>query len=81
MAAGDDYRIKAADLNAKAKREIHSRTRSDLEGLALAYLRLADQADRNSDLAPWTEQPLSSVHRQQQQQQRQPQNKTEADKE
>ena len=78
MAAGDDYRIKAADLNAKAKRETHSRTRSDLEGLALAYLRLAVQADRNADLAPWTEQPLSSV---QQQQQRQPQKKTEADKE
>ena len=79
MAAGDDYRIKAADMNAKAKREIRPLTRAELESLALAYLRLADQADRNADLdaglAPLTERSTSSVQQQQQQQQQQPQSK------
>jgi len=78
MAAGDDYRIKAADMNAKAKREIRPLTRAELESLALAYLRLADQADRNADLdaglAPLTEQPTTAVQQPQQQQQ-QPQSK------
>jgi hypothetical protein len=76
MAAGDDYRIKAADMNAKAKGESNFRTRAELETLALAYLRLADQADRNADLdadlAPLTDRSAPSV---QQQQQQQPQSK------
>ena len=76
MAAGDDYRIKAADVNAKAKLETKLRTRAELEKLALAYLRLADQADRNAaldaDLAPLTDRSAPSV---QQQQQQQPQSK------
>ena len=71
MPAGDDYRIKAADMHAKAKREAKPRTRAELESLALAYLRLADQADRNADLAPLTERSTPSV----QQQQQQPQSK------
>jgi hypothetical protein len=71
MAAGDVYRIKAADMNAKAKAETKPRTRAELEHLALAYLRLADQADRNADLAPSTDRSTSSV----QQQQQQPQSK------
>jgi hypothetical protein len=76
MAAGDDYRIKAADMNAKAKGETRLRTRAELESLALAYLRLADQADRNADLdadlAPLADRSTRSV---QQQQQQQPQSK------
>ena len=52
MAAGDDYRIKAADMNARAKGETSPQTRSELTKLVLAYLRLADQADRNAGLAP-----------------------------
>jgi hypothetical protein len=67
MAAGDDYRIKAADMNAKAKEETKPWTRAELESLALAYLRLADQADRNADLAPLTDRSTSSVQQQQQQ--------------
>ena len=72
MAAGDDYRIKAADMNAKAKSETKPRTRAELERLALAYLRLADQADRNAHLASSTEQSAAPS---QQQQQQQPQSK------
>jgi hypothetical protein len=68
MAAGDDYRIKAADMHAKAKGETKPRTRTELERLALAYLRLADQADRNADLAPLVDRSMSSVQQQQQQQ-------------
>lgn len=70
MAAGDDYRIKAADVNAKARQETNPRTRRELEGLALAYLRLADQADRNAKLAPFADR--SGSHARQQQQQQQP---------
>jgi hypothetical protein len=73
MAAGDDYRIKAADMNAKAKRETRPLTRAELESLALAYLRLADQADRNAGLVSSADR--SAVPLQQQQQQQQPQSK------
>src|SRR5262249_35141094 len=55
MAAGDDYRIKAADMNAKARQETRPHTRSELKKLVLAYLRLADHADRNADVAPSVE--------------------------
>ena len=68
MAAGDVYRIKAADMNAKAKGESDPRTRAELQHLVFAYLRLADQADRNADLAPLTDQSTSAVQQQQQQQ-------------
>jgi hypothetical protein len=68
MAAGDDYRIKAADVNAKAKGETSPHTRAELKKLVLAYLRLADQADRNADLAPLGEQSRPPVQQQQQQQ-------------
>jgi hypothetical protein len=66
MAAGDDYRIKAADMNAKAKGETSLRTRAELEGLALAYLRLADQAERNATLVSATEQSAAPLQQQQQ---------------
>jgi hypothetical protein len=46
MATGDDYRVKAADISAKARREVRPQIRFDLEHLALFYLRLANQADR-----------------------------------
>ena len=69
MAAGDDYRIKAADVSARARRETSAETRLELEGLALAYLRLADQADRNAKLAPPTDRSRSAAQQQQQNQQ------------
>jgi hypothetical protein len=52
MSGGSAYRLKAAELAARATTEQDPSTRAELESLALAYLRLADQADRNqaSDL-------------------------------
>ena len=48
MASGDQYRIKATELFAKANCETNLAVRSELESIALAYLRLAAQAERNS---------------------------------
>jgi hypothetical protein len=48
MAAGDHYRVRAAELSALAKGETNSAVRKEYESLALAYLRLAAQAERNS---------------------------------
>jgi len=47
VASGDGYRTKAAELRAKAQREKNLDARAELEGLAAAYLRLAEQAARN----------------------------------
>jgi hypothetical protein len=74
MASGDDYRIKAADVNARARREASPQMRIELRNLALAYLRLADQADRNANLGSLTERARPQVQ-QQQQPQAQPQPK------
>jgi hypothetical protein len=46
MATGDQYRIKAADMYARAKDQINPSMRAHFENLALSYRRLADQADR-----------------------------------
>jgi len=48
MASGDDYLIRAAELLGKAECEADPETRSELENLGLAFLRLAEQARRNS---------------------------------
>jgi hypothetical protein len=48
MSTGDDYRVRAAELHVKAKAEIDTQRRVELELLALSYLRLAEQADRNA---------------------------------
>ena len=46
---GDAYRIRASELNAEAHQEIqYAERRTELEKLAMAYLRLADQAERNA---------------------------------
>ena len=45
---GDYYRMKAADMNARAVREDHPSLRAEFENLALSYLRLAAQADENA---------------------------------
>jgi hypothetical protein len=47
MSAGDQYRVKAAELRARAHQE-PAETQAELEALAQSYLRLADQAERNS---------------------------------
>jgi hypothetical protein len=79
VAAGDDYRIKAADLNALAQRERDPLRRAELEALTLSYLRLADQADRNAQADLFYESPGQPLNAQQQQQQQQPQPKKESD--
>jgi hypothetical protein len=50
MAVGDHYRAKALELLAHAETERDSLVRAELENLAAAYLRLAEQAERNSGL-------------------------------
>lgn len=47
MTSGDFYRTKAAELRAKALHEANPDVQTELEGLAAAYLRLAEQAERN----------------------------------
>ena len=50
MAVGDHYRAKALELLAHAETERDLLARAELENLAAAYLRLAEQAERNSGL-------------------------------
>jgi hypothetical protein len=47
MGTGDSYRIRAATFHARAQCEPSPRIRVQYENLAKAYLRLAEQADRN----------------------------------
>ena len=48
MAAGDQYRLKASELAAKAQAERSARLRAEYAIMARSYLRLAAQADRNA---------------------------------
>ena len=57
MASGDGYRVKATELFAKAGGETSPALPSELEGMALAYLRLAAQAERNSRADPVYDPP------------------------
>ena len=50
MVPGDKYRAKALELLVRADTEGDLGMRAELENLAAAYLRLADQAERNSEL-------------------------------
>jgi len=47
MAAGDRYRAKALELFARADGENDQSLKAELENLAAAFLRLAEQAERN----------------------------------
>src|SRR5262249_20545830 len=47
MAAGDQYRIKAAEFHGRARSEASPRIRVEFENLAKAHMRLAEQADWN----------------------------------
>jgi hypothetical protein len=71
MSGGDEYRARAADFSARAKAEKNPGMRAELESLALSYLRLADQADRNAtaDIVYETPTPAEQPAQQQQQQQ------------
>jgi hypothetical protein len=76
MPSADEYRIKAAELNALAKEEPDQLARANYITLALAFLRLAEQAKKNATTDIVYETPSSNLqHHQQQQQQPQPDNK------
>jgi hypothetical protein len=55
MSTGDQYRIIAAELRARGAREQNELHAADLDKLARAYLRLAEQADKNSCADIWME--------------------------
>ena len=52
MGSSVEYRLKAAEIEAEAeKAKATPSLAAELENLAHAYLRLAEQADRNSDVS------------------------------
>lgn len=57
MTSGDDYRGKAIEFRAKAQVESDPKQKAEFEHLARAYLRLAEQAERNSRLDVTYETP------------------------
>jgi hypothetical protein len=50
MVAGDGYRVKALELLARADSENDQTIKAEFENLAVAFLRLAEQAERNAAL-------------------------------
>ena len=50
MVAGDRYRAKALELLALADGENNETAKAEFENLAAAFLRLAEQAERNATL-------------------------------
>ena len=48
MTPADSYRVKAAELTARAACQPAGALRAELSALAESYLRLAEQAERNS---------------------------------
>lgn len=48
MAVGDYYRAKAVELEAQAKAQVHPAVKQDLKVLSRVYVRLGDQADKNT---------------------------------
>jgi hypothetical protein len=50
MTSADEYRIQAAALAAQARDEMHANVRKELLQLSKLYVRLAEQADKNSRL-------------------------------
>ena len=68
MNPADQYRIKAGDLAALAKAEMNPFGKAEYERLSQAYLRLADQADRNARMDLVYETPPQQPQAQQQQQ-------------
>ena len=48
MNTWDEYRVKAAELSARAACETNPQMQAELENLARSYMRLALQAEQNS---------------------------------
>jgi hypothetical protein len=65
--SSDEYRNKAADMHARALREKVPNIKGEYENMALAYLRLAEQADRNAATDMVYETPAEQSQVQQQQ--------------
>jgi hypothetical protein len=61
MTPADQYRVLAARFTARAKAEQNSRLRSEWQYLAICYLRIAEQADRNSQTDVVYEPPLKDA--------------------
>jgi hypothetical protein len=59
VAMTDADRTKAAVLAAQARAGGHAMSRAELLSMAQAYLRLAEQADRNQRTDDWYETPLA----------------------
>ena len=72
MPNGQQYRALAADMNARARKEAIPLIRAEYEQIAMAYVRLAEQADKNAHLDLVYETPPAPDHQVQQQQQSQP---------
>ena len=73
MTPGDAYRVKAGDLVALARAELDPFQRAEFERLSAFYLRLAEQAERNSLTDVVYETPPTSPDQPQAQQQQQAQ--------
>jgi hypothetical protein len=50
MTWGDTYRIRAAELRARAQSESRPGMKAELENLALTFIRLAQQSEYNTQL-------------------------------
>jgi len=57
MASRNEYLLRAAELNARAQVEKDHADKLEFENLARAYLRLAKQAERNSQMTIVYETP------------------------
>jgi hypothetical protein len=68
MTPAQQYRVKAGDLISLARAESDIFRKAELEKLAQAFLRLAEQADRNSRTDVIYEPPPGRPAMQQQQQ-------------
>jgi len=55
MKPADSYRVRAADLKAKAATEANEQLAGEYQNLARCYIRLAEQADSNSLSDVWIE--------------------------
>lgn len=61
MTTGDQYRLRAAEFHAEALRQANPDLRRQFEDLSRAYLRLAEQADRNATMELIYEPPLPKL--------------------
>ena len=62
MATGDHYRIRAAEFHARACNQTNRVLKTQFDNLALAYLRLAELADRNDTIELVYEPPASKLN-------------------